>query len=43
MNREGDLLRVATNSIGDDGKRAIGTFIPANQGQMDSRIRLSPP
>jgi hypothetical protein len=29
MNSEGDMLRVATNVIGDDGKRAIGTFIPA--------------
>lgn len=29
MNREGDMLRVATNVIGKDGKRAIGTFIPA--------------
>jgi hypothetical protein len=29
MNPEGDMLRVATNVIGDDGKRAIGTFIPA--------------
>jgi methyl-accepting chemotaxis protein len=29
MNEQGDMLRVATNVIGDDGKRAIGTFIPA--------------
>ncbi len=29
MNSEGDMLRVATNVIGDDAKRAIGTFIPA--------------
>ncbi len=29
MNGAGDMLRVATNVIGDDGKRAIGTFIPA--------------
>ncbi|SPE42550.1 Methyl-accepting chemotaxis sensory transducer [Candidatus Sulfopaludibacter sp. SbA3] len=29
MNPEGDMLRVATNVLGDDGKRAIGTFIPA--------------
>ena len=30
MNSAGDMLRVATNVIGDDGKRAIGTFIPAS-------------
>ncbi len=29
MNPAGDMLRVATNVIGDDGKRAIGTYIPA--------------
>jgi methyl-accepting chemotaxis protein len=29
VNAQGDMLRVATNVIGDDGKRAIGTFIPA--------------
>ena len=29
MNPRGDMLRVATNVIGEDGKRAIGTFIPA--------------
>jgi len=29
MNPQGDMLRVATNVIGDNGKRAIGTFIPA--------------
>jgi hypothetical protein len=29
MNPRGDMLRVATNVIGNDGKRAIGTFIPA--------------
>ncbi len=28
MNPEGDMLRVATNVLGADGKRAIGTFIP---------------
>ena len=26
VNSQGDMLRVATNVIGDDGKRAIGTF-----------------
>jgi methyl-accepting chemotaxis protein len=29
MNPQGDMRRVATNVIGEDGKRAIGTFIPA--------------
>jgi methyl-accepting chemotaxis protein len=29
MNPAGDMLRVATNVIGDDGQRAIGTYIPA--------------
>jgi len=29
MNPAGDMLRVATNVIGKNGKRAIGTFIPA--------------
>lgn len=28
MNPEGDMLRVATNVLGADGLRAIGTFIP---------------
>jgi methyl-accepting chemotaxis protein len=29
MNEKGDMLRVATNVIKKDGKRAIGTYIPA--------------
>ncbi|MBV8730781.1 MAG: Cache 3/Cache 2 fusion domain-containing protein, partial [Acidobacteriia bacterium] len=29
MNSNGDMLRIATNVIGKDGKRAIGTYIPA--------------
>jgi hypothetical protein len=29
MNAAGDMLRVATNVAGEDGKRAIGTYIPA--------------
>jgi methyl-accepting chemotaxis protein len=29
MNTAGDMLRVATNVIAGDGKRAIGTYIPA--------------
>ena len=28
MNKEGDMLRVATSVIGADGKRAAGTYIP---------------
>jgi len=29
MNKQGDMLRIATNVVGRDGKRAIGTYIPA--------------
>jgi methyl-accepting chemotaxis protein len=29
MNDRGDMLRVCTNVLGNDGKRAIGTYIPA--------------
>lgn len=29
MNEAGDMIRVATNVIGKDGQRAIGTFVPA--------------
>ncbi len=29
MNADGDMLRVATNVVKTDGKRAIGTYIPA--------------
>ncbi|MDD5154639.1 MAG: Cache 3/Cache 2 fusion domain-containing protein [Desulfovibrionales bacterium] len=29
MNEKGDMLRVATNVLKKDGKRAIGTYIPA--------------
>jgi hypothetical protein len=31
MNQRGDMLRVATNVVGQDGNRGIGTFIPAEQ------------
>ena len=30
MNPQGDLLRVATNILKNDGKRAVGTYIPAS-------------
>jgi len=30
MNDDGDLLRVATNILKTDGKRAVGTFIPGS-------------
>ncbi len=29
MNAAGDMLRVATNVVGKNGKRAVGTYIPA--------------
>jgi hypothetical protein len=29
VNKQGDMLRVATNVIGKTGKRAVGTYIPA--------------
>ena len=32
MNDQGDMLRVATNVINKEGKRAIGTFLPAING-----------
>ena len=32
MNDQGDMLRVATNVINKEGKRAIGTFLPAMGG-----------
>ena len=31
MNENGDMLRVATTVIGKDGRRAIGTYVPAVQ------------
>lgn len=29
MNKQGDMLRVATTVVGKNGKRAVGTYIPA--------------
>ena len=29
MNEDGDMLRISTNIVAKDGKRAIGTYIPA--------------
>ncbi len=38
MNKQGDLLRVSTNAL-SNGKRAIGTFIPAkDQGGVDNPV-----
>lgn len=31
MNEQGDMLRIATNIINKEGKRAIGTYIPAKE------------
>ncbi len=40
MNEEGDMLRVATNVMTKEGKRAIGTYIPAkgNDGKANEVI-----
>ena len=32
MNSQGDLLRVATNILKTDGRRAVGTYIPSSSG-----------
>ncbi len=38
MNRQGDLIRVSTNII-NNGKRAVGTYIPAkDQGGVDNPV-----
>jgi methyl-accepting chemotaxis protein len=36
MNKDGDLLRVATNILKKDGTRAIGTYIPASSPVAES-------
>lgn len=39
MNADGDMLRVATNVLKADGKRAIGTYIPAvNPGGVPNPV-----
>ncbi len=39
MNDSGDMLRVATSVIGKDGRRAVGTYIPA-RGQDGSQSEV---
>lgn len=42
INSNGDMLRVATNVEGKDGKRAIGTFIPATEpGGLQNKVITS--
>ncbi len=36
MNKAGDMLRIATNVIGKDGRRAIGTYIPSQSNDEAS-------
>lgn len=38
MNAQGDMLRVTTNVISKDGKRAIGTYIPAQNTEGGSNV-----
>jgi methyl-accepting chemotaxis protein len=38
LNEQGDMLRIATTVVGDDGQRAVGTYIPA----LDSDGRPNP-
>jgi hypothetical protein len=37
MNKEGDMLRVCTNVQAADGRRAIGTYIPASSDSKEGR------
>jgi methyl-accepting chemotaxis protein len=41
INEKGDMLRVATAVIGDNGNRAIGTFIPATNPDGNPNAVLS--
>jgi methyl-accepting chemotaxis protein len=41
MNDAGDLLRVATTVRGDDGRRALGTFIPARNADGSDNAVVS--
>jgi len=41
MNDEGDMLRVCTSVIGKDGKRGVGTYIPAKEPDGKPNVVVS--
>ena len=41
MNAQGDMLRIATSVIGEDGERAVGTYIPAVDANGEPNAVLS--
>ncbi len=41
MNDDGDMLRICTNVLGKDGKRAIGTYIPAKEPDGTPNVVVS--